>query len=112
MNVIAMSTMRAFWENLKVKEERKKAERALRGWERVVRRMTWLTFADVRETYPSADQVGTCVVFNIGGNEYRLIAWVRYRSQTVFVKKVMTHREYDRTNWQRECGCDQEPGSS
>jgi mRNA interferase HigB len=58
----------------------------------------------VREI-PSADIIGDCVVFNVHHNDFRLIARVRFRSHIVYVLKVMTHAEYDRTDWKAECGC-------
>jgi len=59
----------------------------------------------VRAVFGSASLVGNCVVFNIGGNKYRLVARVLYPSQKVFVLRVMTHEEYDDGAWQEHCGC-------
>src|SRR5262249_13190117 len=59
----------------------------------------WRNFGDVRESFPSADQVGALVVFNVGGNKYRVIADVHYRPQKpawVYVRSVLTHKEYDK----------------
>ena len=53
--------------------------------------------------------MGDCIVFNIGGNKYRLITRIRYTTQKVFVLKVMTHREYDEGKWKDECGCFESP---
>ena len=64
----------------------------------------WKSFADVKKDYPSADRVGTCYVFNIGGNDYRLI--VKISHIYVFIKKFMTHAEYTKDTWKAECGCD------
>ena len=55
--------------------------------------------------------MGDCIVFNIGGNKYRLITRIRYATQKVFVLKVMTHSEYDKYKWKDECGCFQLPSS-
>ena len=55
--------------------------------------------------FSNASLVGNCVVFNIGGNKYRLIARILYPSQKVFVLKVMTHAEYDEDKWKEQCGC-------
>ena len=46
-----------------------------------------------------------CVIFNIGGNKYRLVTRILYPSQKVFILKVMTHKEYDQDKWKKECGC-------
>jgi mRNA interferase HigB len=45
------------------------------------------------------DKVGELVVFNIGGNKYRLIAYIRFEKQIVYVKAVLTHRDYEKGAW-------------
>ena len=59
----------------------------------------------MKASFASASIVGDCLVFNIGGNKYRLITRMRYATHKVFVLKVMTHREYDLDTWKDECGC-------
>ena len=49
------------------------------------------------------------VVFNIGGNKYRLVTRVLFPSQKVFILKVMTHKEYDEDKWKHDCGCFADP---
>jgi mRNA interferase HigB len=78
------------------------ADTALESWYRLVRRAEWRNFADLRRDYASADQVGTHTVFNIGGNKFRLIAVVMYEAQRVYVRFVLTHREYDRNAWKAD----------
>jgi mRNA interferase HigB len=63
----------------------------------------WKNFVDLRRTSPSADLVGSCVVFNIGGNEYRLIGKIDYELQTVNVRFALTHRDYSRNSWKADC---------
>jgi len=53
--------------------------------------------------YPQADQVGRCTVFNIGGNNYRLIAAIHYNTGVVYIRHVLTHAEYDRGAWKKGC---------
>jgi len=48
--------------------------------------------------------VGTCTVFIIKGNAYRLIVRINYRTGRVFIRHVLTHAEYDREGWKHECG--------
>ena len=76
-----------------------KAGTPLTNWAEVVERSAWANPADLRRTFASADVVGELTVFNIGGNNYRLIAYVHYRRQIVFVKHVLTHEEYDKGKW-------------
>jgi mRNA interferase HigB len=63
----------------------------------------------VKADFGKASLDGNCVVFNIGGNKYRLVTRILYSSQKVFVLKVMTHEEYDEDKWKDECGCHDEP---
>ncbi|AGA27795.1 type II toxin-antitoxin system HigB family toxin [Singulisphaera acidiphila] len=78
------------------------AETALDAWYRLVKDARWASFADVRADYPSADQVGSLTVFNIGGNKFRLIAVVMMRVGKVYVRTILTHAEYDRGTWQAD----------
>jgi len=93
MHIISIKMLREFW--LKHPE----AEQVLRDWHTVVEHIDFKDFIHVRETFNSADYVPPYTVFDIGGNNYRLVVIVRYRFKKVFVHKVMTHREYD--NWNR-----------
>lgn len=56
----------------------------------------WSTTADLRETFGSASFVKRFVIFNIGGNKYRLLAEILYRAKTVRIYKAGTHDEYGR----------------
>lgn len=71
----------------------------LEYWFKVVRRAEWHSLAEVKQVYPSADQVGRRTVFNISGNRFRLIARINYRIQAVYVLFVLTHADYDRGDW-------------
>ena len=57
------------------------------------------SLAEVRAIFPSADQVGKRTVFNIGGNRVRLIVAIHYNRQRVYIRAVLTHREYDEGKW-------------
>ncbi|HRE18221.1 MAG TPA: type II toxin-antitoxin system HigB family toxin, partial [Rhodocyclaceae bacterium] len=52
-------------------------------------------FNHLRETFAAADYVPPFVVFDVAGNHYRLVVIVQYRGKRVYVREVMTHREYD-----------------
>jgi mRNA interferase HigB len=103
MRVISQSRLKQFWEL----PGRGDAEGPLRAWYTHVKNknVAWQSWAEVKESFASASLVGNCVVFNIGGNKYRLVTRVLYPSQKVFILKVMTHAEYDQDKWQNECGC-------
>jgi mRNA interferase HigB len=99
MWVVSLKRLREFW-NI-----HSNAETPLRGWYTQTSAAEWRNFSDLRTVFPSADLVGNCTVFNVGGNKFRLIARLFYRSHKVYVLRVMTHREYDRDDWPNECGC-------
>ncbi|MBI4532540.1 MAG: type II toxin-antitoxin system HigB family toxin [Candidatus Melainabacteria bacterium] len=71
-----------------------RATKPLRRWEAVVRESLWTNFRDVRATFNSADYVDGKVVFDIGGNKYRLVSVVDFKGQQVIVRNIMTHTEY------------------
>lgn len=75
------------------------AEAALDTWYRTASRATWKTFDELRRTYPQADYVAPYTVFNVRGNHYRLIAEIYYDDQTLLVRHVLTHVEYDEGAW-------------
>ena len=110
MRVISKSRLKQFWESPGVGD----SESPLRAWYTHVsnKNIRWRNWADVKASYGTADAVGSCIVFNIGGNKYRLIARVFYASQKLYVLKVMTHREYDEGKWKQECGCFAPPPSN
>ena len=58
-----------------------------------------LLFAELRETFPSADMVDDLTIFNVGGNKYRLIAAIPFNRRRVYVRHVLTHADYDRGEW-------------
>lgn len=103
MRVISKSRLKAFWEIPGNNE----STGPLRAWYTHVnsKAVAWQNWGDVRTTFGNADLVGNCVVFNIGGNKFRLVVRILYPSQKVFVLKVMTHKEYDDDRWKKDCGC-------
>ncbi len=73
------------------------SEAALNAWHSTAKKANWQNLAEVQQRYSHADLVGDYLVFNINKNKYRLIVSIVYRSQTIFIKNIFTHREYD--NW-------------
>ncbi len=101
MWIVSKSRLREFWEA----PGQGDSQRQLRAWHTTAKRADWQNFADLKATYGNAGFVGDCVVFNIAGNKYRLVARIRYPSHKVYILKVMTHAEYDTGKWKVECGC-------
>ena len=90
MRVIAVSTLRDFW------QRHPDAEQPLKAWYEEATSAAWTQPANIKAQYRSASVLkNRRVVFNIKGNDYRLIVAVAYRLQVVYVKFVGTHREYD-----------------
>jgi mRNA interferase HigB len=89
MRVIAKRTLRQFWELYS------DAEDPLLAWFREVEKEDWSNPAQVKEKYRSASFVGGRVVFNIQGNDYRLVVRINYPRRIVYVRFVGTHKEYD-----------------
>lgn len=77
------------------------AESSLAAWYSLTKKAEWKHLADLKMDYPNADLVGDLTVFNIKGNDYRLIAYVNYRFREVLIKEILTHREYDRGKWKQ-----------
>lgn len=93
MHVISRKPLREF----SVKHPPAKAP--LDAWFAEASRAKWACFADVKKIYGSADVVAdNRVIFNIGGNKYRLVVKIAYKTGTVFVRFVGTHAEYDKIN--------------
>ncbi|MGB6012701.1 MAG: type II toxin-antitoxin system HigB family toxin [Desulfobacterales bacterium] len=74
---------------------------ALESWYRIVKHTDFNSFAELRQTFPSADKVDNLTVFNIGGNKARLIAAIHYNTYRVYIRHVLTHKEYDRGSWRK-----------
>ena len=90
MRVVAVSTLRAFWERFP------DAEQPLKAWYEEAKSAAWTQPAEIKAQYRNASVLKNHrVVFNIKGNDYRLIVAVAYRLQIVYVKFVGTHKEYD-----------------
>ena len=75
---------------------------ALESWYRIVKHTKYNSFAELRQTFPSADQVGILTVFNIGGNKARLITAIHYKTSRLYIRHVLTHKEYDRGTWKEK----------
>jgi mRNA interferase HigB len=107
MRIISKRRLREFWESRT--NDAQNAERDLAAWYKLAKHAAWSTFAMLRQTFGSADQVGNCVVFDVGNNRYRLIGRVNYGKGIVYVLRVMDHAEYDRNLWIETCGCHKPP---
>lgn len=101
MRVISKRRLREFW------ERHSDARRPLEAWFRAAEAADWKDFADVRTTFAAVSGVPldcglTAIVFNVGGNKYRLISRIEYRFHVIYVKMVLTHTQYDTAKWKDE----------
>jgi len=93
VRIIAKKKLREFW------ERHADAEDPLLAWHREVEREDWDTPAKVKAKYGGASIVGdNRIVFNIKGNDYRLVVKINYPYRVVYVRFVGTHTEYDAIN--------------
>jgi mRNA interferase HigB len=80
---------------------------ALGSWVRIVEGVDppWNNFPAVRRTRKDADLVGSCVIFNIKGDDARLISYINYEMGTVTALAVLSHQDYDKGGWKNACNC-------
>jgi len=91
VRIIALKTLRLFW------AQHPDAEQALQAWYHDARRAVWRTPAEIKDVYRNASFVGRSrVVFNIKGNDYRLVVAIHYPHGIIYVRFVGTHQEYER----------------
>ncbi len=92
MRVIAVSTLKAFWEQSAYRD----AEQPLKAWFEEASKAEWLQPSDIKAQYGNASILkNRRVVFNIKGNDYRLVVAFSYKLQIAYVKFVGTHAQYD-----------------
>ncbi|MHC5719360.1 MAG: type II toxin-antitoxin system HigB family toxin, partial [Nostoc sp.] len=96
MHIISRARLSEFW------EKHPNAQTSLRLWYKLTSVAEWQNLVELRETFPSADQVGKFIVFNISGNNYRLITLVDYKYQKVFIRHILTYAEYDKNDWKND----------
>jgi mRNA interferase HigB len=79
----------------------------LYAWWTIASKAEWGQLADVRQQYPTVDQVDCSLIFDARGNNYRLICRVSWRNKwsggTLLVKHFLTHSQYDRNLWRADC---------
>jgi mRNA interferase HigB len=75
---------------------------ALDNWYKVVSKATWENLIEIQEMFPKAESVSNFTVFNIKGNNYRLIVSIDYERQVAYIKYILTHAEYDKEQWKND----------
>ena len=91
MRIVGTRALRRCW------EKHNQARKPLQAWHAIVEKAMWDGPQDIRNQFGSADFVANNrVIFNIGGNKFRLVALVAYGAKAVYVKFADTHAEYDK----------------
>lgn len=93
MHVISRKVLRQFW------QEYPDSETALIRWLKIIESVSFQSFEELRSVFPNADLVTNLIVFNIGGNKYRLIASIHFNRQKVYIRYILTHSEYNKNLW-------------
>jgi mRNA interferase HigB len=93
MRIISRRTLREFW------AKHPDAEQSLRAWYANTQQANWQTPADIKHDYRNASFIANNrVVFNIKGNQYRLIVAVKYEYSIIYIRFVGTHQAYDKVD--------------
>jgi mRNA interferase HigB len=97
MQVISVNKLVEFW------KKHRNAKKQLAAWLKVAEDATWKKWADVTATYAKASLYKCCIVFNICGGSYRLVARRDEKWTSLLVVDVYTHQEYDKDSWKDYC---------
>ena len=98
MRVIALSTLKAFWE---ANPEYADAKEPALAWYRHTLHADWSSPVDVKADFGNASVLKDGrVVFNVGGSKYRLVVWINYPYRVMYVRFIGTHDQYDRIDTQ------------
>lgn len=93
MRVIAIKTLRSFW------EKHADSEQQLKAWFQEAERATWKDVNELKSEYPNASILkDNRICFNIKGNHYRLIVKINFVHQVIWIRFIGTHSQYDRIN--------------
>ena len=72
---------------------------ALDGWFKIIKDNKFGNYAELKATFNSVDKVDNLIIFNIGGNKLRLIASIHFNRQKLYIRHILTHKEYDKDKW-------------
>ena len=93
MRIISIKTIKDFWESGKYRD----SEQSLKSWYHEVKKERWRSPNDIKLKYRSASILNNNrAVFNIKGNQYRLVVAINYHFRIIFIRFIGTHKEYDK----------------
>lgn len=93
MHIITQSRV---WE---AKKKFPESANALDGWYRIMKRNEFNNFAELKKSFNTVDKVGDLFVFDIAGNKLRLITHIHFHRKKVYIRHILTHKEYDKNTW-------------
>ena len=101
MRVIKRLPLQEFWETWP------QARAPLMEWYRLATKARWRSFAHVKASLGQTDQTkvrsgNSVVIFDVGGNKFRLIARISYEKQKLYVLRILTHKEYGKNLWKAQ----------
>jgi mRNA interferase HigB len=96
MHVIAKKALVQFWNS------HPDAKEPLKAWYSICEKSNFDNLAALKQAFRLADKVGKFVVFNIGGHKFRLIAIVHFKYHKVYIRAVLSHKEYDKDHWKEK----------
>jgi len=99
MHIISKKRLQEFWKKYPA------SETSLKRWYKITKKASWKNLAETRTDFPHADLAGVCTIFDIAGNNFRLITKIFYPNKKVLVRFVMTHAEYDEEGYKNDCEC-------
>ena len=91
-------TQKRIWD---AKRKYHESANALDGWYRIIKQNQFNSFSGLKKTFNSVDKVGHLYVFDLGGNKLRLIANIHFQRQKVYIRHILTHKEYDEGTWKK-----------
>lgn len=89
-------TQQRIWE---AKKKYPEVVSALDGWYRVIKRNRFANFSELKKSFNNIDKVGSLYVFDIGGNKLKLIANIHFDRQKIYIRYILTHKEYSKGKW-------------
>ena len=103
MRIISRSTLKQYVQSRVGHKDHAAVRSAIDAWFAEVSKANWRNMADVKQLYATASVVtAERIVFNIKGNNYRLIVSIDYEKEIIYIKYILTHAEYDKEQWKND----------
>jgi mRNA interferase HigB len=77
------------------------AYKPLQSWRKIMEFHSFENFAQLKAIFGSVDKVDDLIVFDICGNQYRLITFITFKKQICYIKQILTHTKYDKGRWKK-----------